>query len=311
MKNFNRVGNFYDQFSGSYTDYANGTSVVEDLLDVKCDEFNGAFSWGDIQTWKLIRNAVDVLVRGWVEGGGGSSVRILDVGCGDGVWALRIANYCVKHSVPVELMLLDLSPEVLRRAADNFNCYLNCRDGVDVKVEYGLCDLACGLPSGLKSGKFDIVLCLHTVLNHLSKEDISFSIDELIRVTDGSLCFSVKPPFSSPTFYAAPMSEIIHFSRHNEELYALDRSGGFHVVRSSLISYKRLRSLLDNYEVKCLFLGLDVFISRMRPDPRWVANDIVNYSLPLDDLLSLEARVMNDSRYLDFANHILVVVDVI
>lgn len=303
------VKNFYDNFSKSYTDYANGTSALTELLDLKENDINRAFSWGDVQTWQSIEESLDVLIEVRRKAKETTAIRVLDIGCGDGTWALRIAHYCINKSEQVEIACLDLSPAMLESAKVKFNDFLMHCGRSDIEITYEVCDLALGLPSHIKSKGYDVVLCLHTVLNHLPAKDLNFSIGELVQASTGFLYFSVKPPFSKPTFYAAPMSEIIHFDRRNEHLYALDRSGSFHVLRSNLISHEQLQAALTHHSVSAEFIGLDVLISRLTPDPRWVGDDLTAKSLPIDDLLSLEARASLDSRYLNFANHILAVVD--
>lgn len=309
MKNSNdRVKSFYDSFSTSYTNYANGTSSLTELLNLKESDTNRKFSWGDIQTWQSIEKSLGRLIEARREIKK-ASVRVLDVGCGDGAWALRIANYCMTRSVKVEIACLDLSPSMIELAKLNFNDLLKRFSENSAQISYEVCDLSVGLPTHIKSEGYDLVLCLHTVLNHLPAKDLTFSIGELVRASNGFLYFSVKPPFSNPTFYAAPMTEIIHFDRKDEHLYALDKSGGFHVLRSNLISHEQLQAALMQHSLSAEFIGLDILISRLTPDPRWVGDDSTSNSLSIDDLMSLEARVCRDSRYLNFANHILAVVD--
>lgn len=303
-----QIKNFYNSFSASYTNYANGTSSLTELLDLKESNTARAFSWGDIQTWQLIERSLDNLIEARREIKS-ASIRVLDVGCGDGAWSLRIANYCMTRSVKVEIACLDLSPSMIELAERNFNELSTRSGGNNAEISYELCDLSVGLPAHIKYGAYDLVLCLHTVLNHLPAKDLTLSVGELVRASNGVLFFSVKPPFSNPTFYAAPMTDIIHFDRKDEHLYALDKSGNFHVLRSNLISHEQLQAALMQHAVSAEFRGLDVLISRLTPDPRWVGDDSTANSLPIDDLLSLEAKVSRDSRYLNFANHILAVVD--
>ncbi|MNN27205.1 hypothetical protein D3C81_1407340 [compost metagenome] len=106
------------------------------------------------------------------------------------------------------------------------------------------------------------------------------------------------------------MSDILHFDRRNEHLYAVDRAGSFHILRSNLISHQQLEEALAPLPGSATFIGLDVLVSRLTPDPRWVGDDPTAKLLPIDDLLSLEAKTAQDPRYLNFANHILAIVDV-
>jgi len=302
------VKDFYDMFSKSYGGYANGTSAVTELLELNQSDVSRDFSWGDAQTWQSIEKSLDHMVEKR-QSNERAPLRVLDVGCGDGAWALRVANYCRNKSEPVEIVCLDLSPAMLAMAKTQFSKFLMSNEPGSVEVTYELCDLALGLCSKVKSKRYDIVLCLHTVLNHLPADDLSFAVGELVQACSGFLHFSVKPPFSRPTFYAGPMSQILHFERKNEYLYALDTSGSFHVVRSNLISHEQLQDVLEPHAISVEYIGLDVLMSRFTPDPRWVGDNPTVKSLPIDDLLSLEASASLDSRYLNYANHILTVVD--
>lgn len=303
------VKDFYNMFSKSYGDYANGTSVFTDLLELKESDAIREFSWGDLQTWQTIEDSLNLIIESRQAVNEETPLQVLDVGCGDGIWALRIAHYCLNRSVPVEIACLDLSAAMLDTAKAQFNEFLMSGERPHIEVTYELCDLAQGLPSKIKSTRFDIALCLHTVLNHLQTKDLSFAIGELIHASSGFLHFSVKPPFSRPTFYASPMSEVLHFERKNEHLFALDRSGDFHIIRSNLISREQLQDALSSHAVRTTYIGLDVLISRFTLDPRWVGDNPTAKSLPIDDLLSIEARASLDSRYLNYANHILTIVD--
>lgn len=303
------VKDFYDRFSRSYTNYANGTSALAELLELKESDVNRAFSWGDVQTWQAIEESLELKIEQRRKTGDSTPINLLDVGCGDGTWALRIAHYCFRKDQSVCIACLDLSPAMLESAKKQFDDFFSQCGADDICVTYEICDLSSGLPAHIKTKGFDVTLCLHTVLNHLPAKALSFAIAELVTSTDGYLYFSVKPPFSRPTFYAAPMSEILHFDRRNEHLYALDRSGSFHVLRSNLISHQQLIDALQPFSVNAEYVGLDVLISRLTPDPRWVGDDPTAKLLPIDDLLSLEARASLDSRYLNFANHILAIVD--
>lgn len=303
------VKNFYDKFSESYTGYANGTSTLTELLKLKESDVNRAFSWGDVQTWQSIEETLALTIERRQQSGDVTPITLLDVGCGDGVWALRVAHYCFSRGQSACIACLDLSPAMLESARKQFDDFHSQCGANDIAVTYEICDLSAGLPAHIRSKGFDITLCLHTVLNHLPANALTFAISELVISTHGYLYFSVKPPFSKPTFYAAPMSEILHFDRRDEHLYALDRSGGFHVLRSNLISHQQLKDALLPFSVETEYVGLDVLISRLTPDPRWVGDDPTAKLLPIDDLLSLEARASLDSRYLNFANHILAIVD--
>lgn len=303
------VKHFYDSFSNSYTQYANGTSALSELLELNESDVSHAFSWGDVQTWQSIEQSLDLLINQREQSGEPHPIKVVDIGCGDGTWALRIAHHCFSRKVPVSITCLDLSPAMLDSARAHFEQFFAQCQPDDMCVTYALCDLATGLPEPIKRDKFDITLCLHTVLNHLPATCLNFAIAELVAATRGFLFFSVKPPFSRPTFYAAPMSDILHFDRRNEHLYALDRSGSFHILRSNLISHQQLQDALAPLAVATQFIGLDVLVSRLTPDPRWVGDDPTAKLLPIEDLLSLEARTASDARYLNFANHILAIVD--
>ncbi|WP_295485079.1 class I SAM-dependent methyltransferase [uncultured Pseudomonas sp.] len=304
------VKNFYDAFSDSYTDYANGTSALSELLALKETDISHAFSWGDVQTWQSIAQSLDLIIDQRRQSCDSTPISVVDIGCGDGTWALRIANHCVGRGASVNVVCLDLSPAMLESASTRFDEFLSHSEPGQVTVTYELCDLATGLAEHIKARGFDMTLCLHTVLNHLPAASLSFAIAELVAATCGFLHFSVKPPFSRPTFYAAPMSDILHFDRRNEHLYAVDRAGSFHILRSNLISHQQLEDALAPLPGRAAFIGLDVLVSRMTPDPRWVGDDPTAKLLPIEDLLSLESKTALDARYLNFANHILAIVDV-
>lgn len=304
------VSDFYSRFSASYTQYANGTSTLEEIIDLKACKADHPFSWSDLQTWQALQESIDAIILEKEKSGEPRALQLLDVGCGDGMWAIRIANYCLQQDIAIDVECLDLSTDMLLQAENMFSAYIKARKGTAaLSVTYAQCDLTKGLAHSLRHTTYDLTLCLHTVLNHVPSEHLAFCIAELIEYSSGFLYFSVKPPFSRPTFYAAPMSEILHYERRDEHLYALDRKGHFHVVRSNLISCKQLDELLSRHPVSYDFVALDVLISRFLPDPRWLGDEKHTNSLPMDDLLALEARTGLNSKYLDFANHILAVVN--
>ena len=290
--------------------HANGTAALEDMIDLKSSLDSHAFSWSDLQTWQAMKDSIDTLITEKERRGQRRVFTLLDVGCGDGVWAIRVANYCLSKDVAVEVECLDLSDKMLRRAESLFSTYISVHGITSfLRVRYHKCNLAHGLGDDHRHQRYDLTLCLHTVLNHVPSDTLDNCVRELVMHTSSFLFFSIKPPLSRPTFYAAPMSEIIRYERRDEHLYALDLKGRFHVIRSNLISAERLHEMLSQHSVNYEFIALDVIISRFMPDPQWLGDEQYSQHLPMDDLLALEAKAGMNPRLLDFANHILAVVD--
>jgi SAM-dependent methyltransferase len=307
----NDVASFYNLFSGSYTSYANGSAVLEEIIDLGSSIDSHSFSRSDWKTWEAIQSSIDTLVSEKKRREDKTPFTLLDVGCGDGVWAIRIANYCLSNNIAVDVDCVDLSDNMLQCAEFLFSTYCDSFEAMpDLRVTFKKCNIIDGLGGSHKGRRYDLTLCLHTVLNHVPREALDSCMRELVEHTSGFLYLSVKPPFSRPTFYAASMSEVIRYERRDDHLYALDLKGKFHVIPSSLISAEQLRELFRRYPIDYELVALDVVLSRFMPDPQWIGGDTNEMCVPMDSLLELEAKVSTDPALLDFANHILAVLDV-
>jgi len=56
------VSDFYSRFSASYTQYANGTSTLEETIDLKACKADHPFSWSDLQTWQALQESIDAII---------------------------------------------------------------------------------------------------------------------------------------------------------------------------------------------------------------------------------------------------------
>lgn len=75
----------YARYAPSYTKYANGDPARE------LHDFEGRrFAYGDSVVWGLLQRELDRIVKRTPMS---RSINVLDAGCGDGVWAIRVANY--------------------------------------------------------------------------------------------------------------------------------------------------------------------------------------------------------------------------
>ncbi len=305
------IAGFYNSFSENYTAYANGSAPLEDMIDPKLNLHSHSFSRSDWKTWQAIQSSIDTLIDEKKRREDKGPITLLDVGCGDGVWAIRIAHYCLSNNMAVDVDCVDLSDKMLQCAELLFSEFCDSFEALpDLSVTFSKCNIIDGLGDSRRGRRYDLTLCLHTVLNHVPREALDGCIGELLEHTSGFLYLSVKPPFSRPTFYAASMSEVIRYERRDDHLYALDMKGKFHIIPSSLISAEQLRDLFRRYPIHYELVALDVVLSRFMPDPQWIGHDTGEMSVPIDSLLALEAKVSADPTLLDFANHILAVLDV-
>ncbi|OCX24820.1 class I SAM-dependent methyltransferase [Pseudomonas graminis] len=306
----NDVASFYNFFSENYTSYANGSAALGEIIDLGSNIDSHPFSRSDLKTWQAIQNSIDALISEKKRRKDTAPLTLLDVGCGDGVWAIRIANYCLSNNIAVDVDCVDLSDNMLQRAEMLFLAYCDSlKASPDLRVTYTKCNIIDGLGDSHRSRRYDLTLCLHTVLNHVPRESLKICIRELVEHTSGFLYISVKPPFSRPTFYAASMSEVIRYERRDDHLYALDLKGKFHIIPSNLISAEQLRELFRPHPISYDLIALDMMLSRFMPDPQWIGSDTNEMCVPMDSLLALEAEVSANPTLLDFANHILAVID--
>src|SRR4051812_26339069 len=156
-----------------YTAYANGDPVRE-LLDFGSRHF----AYGDQVVWEEL--LLPQLKRALRTTPAGHPVRVLDAGCGDGVWALRVANHLEAAGRPYEVLGIDLTPEMLAQAREHLRKYEGAR-GKRPDVTFAVGNLEEPLP--YPDDSFALTMTLYTVLNHIRRAKAPVAASELLRVT--------------------------------------------------------------------------------------------------------------------------------
>ncbi len=287
----------YDGAGAAYGRYADG-----DVAD--CLAFDGPHAEADRRVWSRID---DHLVR--CRESGRRDLRVLDVGCGPGTWLARVvARTAALGFETVELVGLDLAPGMIETARTRLEnaaqFHRGGRTRVFVHVESG--DAATLLPSHHR--RFDLTLCLYSVLNHLAGSARQVVAAELARLTAGRLFVSVRAAGSLPTIYIDRLDQARDFRQDgSNDRLSVDLLDGRHLtIPSHLFRATELDTLFEPHLATRSIVGLDLFHARFAGDPRWTGGTIEHEAF-LDRLKVLERIHEADPDLIDHATHLLLI----
>jgi SAM-dependent methyltransferase len=286
----------YDQGHSRYNLYADG-DILKGLFEF--DPKIRQYAYEDHLVWKKLCSLVKHQLRA-----GSNMLRILDVGCGQGTWLIRVALACAQKGVALQGVGFDVAPNSIDDARYNLAEYRDRYPALDLDLTFQVGDLTKSLP--FTNGAFDVVLCLNTVLNHLGVEDIPAAIGELLRVTKGIAFATVKGKGSPSTAYICSMEDVEHWEQVGDELRLKLRNGESHQIQSHLFTCGELRQLFGAVGNVKEILGLDILTTRC------LYNRFCSDRLPQDELLAahvdrIEAGLCHREQFADVANHIGVV----
>ncbi|WP_164857213.1 class I SAM-dependent methyltransferase [Sphingomonas crocodyli] len=132
---------------------------------------------------------------------GRDHIRILDAGCGPGLWLLRIARRARQLGfASVECRGFDIAPEMIVHATRHA---LDISDD-HIRLHFVTGDIVTALDD-LPDRAFDITLCLYSVLNHVPREMLADVAAHLGRVTRHALLLTVRAADDHPTIYVQPI----------------------------------------------------------------------------------------------------------
>lgn len=283
----------YNQAGAGYSLYADGK--LNQLFD-----FSGVHSYADRCLWQQIEKELINLRET-----GATTVKILDAGCGPGVWLRRIIIRASDLGfTKIEARGFDIAREQVRRARF-LSKDLELISGVSVK--YDTADLTKTLPE--QDASMDITICLYSVLCHIPVSDLAGVVAELARVTRGAIITTVRPTKSLPTVFVESIDKATNFKncQDSSSLEVSLNDGRRFTLDVHLFEAKELKELFSKHFAITNMVGLDLFHSRFSPDPRWASQKPEKETMFLEHMLRLEEVFAADQDFLEYATHLLLV----
>jgi SAM-dependent methyltransferase len=217
----------YDHVGDEYARYADGVASSGGT-----QSWAGRYQHGDAIVWSHVCKALDEL-----RASGKEYIRVLDAGCGPGVWSRRIVDYASRIGCEITLIGVDISAAQIAIAQ---------RDTATA-CEFRQCDLSKPLPWPDKA--FDLALCNYTVLNHLAEAALPAAIAELCRVSAGKLIATLRAVGSAPTACIIGMEHVREYHHDNigGELRVTLDDGSRHAIPFKIYSAERLRQIFARH----------------------------------------------------------------
>src|SRR5262245_21247396 len=257
------VASAYDHAGEDYSSYADG--------DGHGDPSSGQdrFAHADAIVWDAILSAIRDL-----RATGGSTLRVLDAGCGPGTWLNRVASYAHRLGFDIEAVGVDISKAQLviarTRAARS-----DPRDKTHrCKITFLEHDLSDPLP--WPDRHFHIVLCNYVVLNHLPRTTLPRTVEDLCRVASYRVIASVRALASPPTVCITGTEHAREYRQDccRGELKVLLNDGTEHRLTFNLYSAETLRAMFAQHSAVADMRALDLFVSRFAADANWTSKAI-------------------------------------
>ena len=235
---------------------------------------------------------------------GAERVRILDAGCGPGLWLIQLAQRARQLGFTViEGQGFDLSPEMIIQASRL------ALDVVDdrIALRFAVGDIA-SATQAFRDGCFDLTLCLYNVLNHVPPPLLGAVARELARLTRRALLLTVRTVQGPPTLYVQPLDHARAFHQDDigDRIDIVMGDGRHHAIASHLFAAEELRGLFAPHIGIAELVGLDIFRRRFATHPHWGAGHRVA-GPPAPALDALERHYSADPAFLDQAAHLLLV----
>jgi SAM-dependent methyltransferase len=295
-----RTASAYDHVGDSYSRYADGDAIDDP------SESGNRFALADTIVWQTLRQAFEELRQAGV-----TSLRVLDAGCGPGIWTKRITEYAHRTGLGVSVVGFDISKTQLEKARHQAACIATRRENA-ASIEFREQDLSQPLP--WPDGHFHVVLCNYAVLNHLSKHALPQAIAELCRVATHRVITTVRA-IGSPASACIIGTEQVQDYRHDPdrgELALVLKDGSQHRLSFNVYPAAALAAMFAEHADVHECRALDLFLSRFAPDEKWTAT--VVSSLPERQKVLLELKMLEDvlcrsPGWVDHGTHVLLVAE--
>lgn len=288
----------YDHTGERYTLYADGNADQDGAP-------RRQYAHADTIVWNAIRREIDALHRSGVK-----TLRVLDAGCGPGVWLKRIAAYADALDCGLEAVGFDISSGQLRLARDLLNNAPKDHPDLTRNISLLVYDLEAPLP--WDTGAFHIVLCNFVVLNHVSRNAFPIAVEELCRVASHRVIATLRAVASPPTSCITGPDEIADFHQDcaKGEFHITLKDGSEHHLTLNLYSAAAVKSEFAKHADALDVRAIDLFFNRFAPDAKWTASEVG--TLPgRDDVMrglgKLEEHFCRKSGWIDHGTHVLVV----
>ncbi len=293
----------YNYVGNDYSSYADGCG---DKLIPEPAAAAHRFAHADTIVWKAVRSALDEHRKS-----GASEVRVLDAGCGPGIWTRRIADYANHIGLTATVSGFDISASQLEIARNETGRYLaSLPEGPKPTLEFQERDLSKPLPWA--AGTFQLVLCNYTVLNHLAEHAVPPAIGELCRVSTGRVIATLRAVGSAASACIIGMEHVRQY-RHDPargQLALTLDDGSQHRLPMKMYSAQALEVMfLPHAEVVDL-RAIDLFVNRFAADENWTSSLLDR--LPdrpsfVEKLKEMEEGLCRLPGWIDHGTHVLVV----
>jgi SAM-dependent methyltransferase len=282
------IAKAYNEAGYRYGKYADGPS--RGLF-----QFEGRHAYSDRKAWEAIEGRLLKLRAGGVD-----QIRVLDIGCGPGIWLRRVVVRARQIGFSrITALGIDIADTQISRARAMSRGAATL-EGVTLNFSHG--DLRGSLPDG----RFDLVLCLYGILNHIPAPEQPEVFARLAAATGGWLVCAVRTVGSTPTVYVDDVCAALRFYQDNriDQLDVEFANGRKARFPSHLFSRAELQRLAaPRFEIDDL-RGLDLFHGRFDSDPRWNPHVMPPARLA-QELERLEDRYCRDPGFIDRATHLL------
>ena len=285
------VAAVYNEAGDDYVAYADGDPQ-------RLFSFEGLHAYSDQRVWSLLESKLRD-----IRNGGGSSVRILDAGCGPGTWLRR----CVVRARQLGFA------EIAARGFDIADAQIRtarrlARDLIElpgVRLTFDVADLTERFSEADDS--VDLTLCLYSVLSHLPVASLPQVTQEMGRVTRGHCLATVRSIGSRPTIFVDSIEKAQRFQLdHGRDRCEVELCNGRRIALNfHLFKAGELRDCFAiQFEIEELS-GLDIFHDRFMPDARWnPASMRVDREL-MRHLAELEEAYARTPAFMERATHLL------
>lgn len=296
-----RTAGAYNHAGNDYSRYADGDAAID-----RSTLSAYRFAHADTIVWKALQAALDELRQSGI-----TSVRVLDAGCGPGLWSKRIADYSRQIGLCANVVGFDISHTQLEIARQESGKYLDgLSNGAKPAFDFLEQDLSKPLP--WEDGHFHLVLCNYTVLNHLTQHSLPLAIAELCRVSTGHLIATLRAVGSTPTVCITGMEHVREY-RHDPGrsnlTFTLD-DGSQHALPFKIYSAQALEALFSPHADVVDVRAIDLFVSRFAADKNWTSallDGLPDRPGVVEKLKEMEESLCRLPGWIDHGTHVLVV----
>lgn len=294
------IAHAYDHVGVAYARYADGEAPDGPASAA------APSAHADTIVWQTLCKAIDEL-----RDQGGSSLRILDAGCGPGTWLRRIAARAHGQGLGVEAVGFDISAGQLAIARKRGESLLAHSAGPNrSKLEFLEYDLSDPLP--WPKGHFHVVLCNFAVLNHLPRAALPGAIGELCRVASHRVIATLRALASPPTACIVGTEEVRELREDcaRGQLAIVLKDGTRHVLTFNLYSAGTLKALFASKATVLDLRAVDLFFSRFAPNANWteiLVNRLAGRQEVMQRLRELEEPLCRLPGWIDHGTHVLIV----